>query len=192
MKRVTDSKLSSSFLEKILWVITTLCFGFCFASLFLRVSARKEADAYAAVRPQKQDSSQEITSHIETELRIRDLGVAVPVFAGCSFINLEKGACHLAGSATFGGLGNAAVAGHRDRDFRKLDHIRKGMNISISQDGKCYEYIVDSTEIVFPDNVQVLAIHDRPELTLITCYPFYYVGPAPKRFIVHAHLVSLS
>jgi sortase A len=55
-----------------------------------------------------------------------------------------------------------------------------------------YHYVVDSTEIVMPESVSVLAIHSRPELTLITCYPFNYVGAAPKRFVVHAHLLSAS
>ena len=55
-----------------------------------------------------------------------------------------------------------------------------------------YRYVVDSTEIVMPEQVSVLDISSRPELILITCYPFNYVGPAPKRFIVHAHLVSVA
>ena len=55
-----------------------------------------------------------------------------------------------------------------------------------------YHYVVDSTEIVAPEAVDVLDIRSRPELVLITCYPFNYVGAAPRRFIVHAHLVSIS
>jgi sortase A len=120
------------------------------------------------------------------------LRIQVPVLSGCTFLNLEQGACHLEGSAGFGGFGNAAVAGHRDKDFRPLEHIRKGMEIIAAANGEQYQYVVDSSEIVAPEDVEVLAIHDQPELTLITCYPFHYLGPAPKRFIVHAHLVVSS
>jgi sortase A len=57
---------------------------------------------------------------------------------------------------------------------------------------RAYYYVVDSTEIVMPEEVEVLSVRSRPELTLITCYPFNYVGAAPKRFIVHAYLVSVA
>jgi sortase A len=122
-------------------------------------------------------------------LWIPSLQIKAPVLSGCSFVNLERGACWLHGSATLGGFGNAAVAGHRDKDFRRLEHIRKGMEIFVSSEGEQYQYVVDFFEIVSPEDVQVLATHEHPELTLITCYPFHYVGPAPNRFIVHARLI---
>ena len=122
-------------------------------------------------------------------LTIPSLKLSVPVLSGCSDLNLERGACHMEGSADFGGLGNSAVAGHRDKDFRPLEHLRKGMDILVSEGPKEHHYVVDSFEVVVPEDVRVLDIHDRPELTLITCYPFHYIGSAPKRFIVHAHLV---
>jgi sortase A len=74
--------------------------------------------------------------------------------------------------------------------LRPLRNIRKGMDVRLVGESGTYHYAVDSTEIVDPSDVGVLEIGDRPELTLITCYPFYYVGSAPQRFIVHAHLVS--
>jgi sortase A len=66
------------------------------------------------------------------------------------------------------------------------------MEISATSASGVFHYTVDSTEIVLPEAVEVISIHSRPELTLVTCYPFNYVGAAPKRFVVHAHLVSVS
>ncbi len=89
-----------------------------------------------------------------------------------------------------GGLGTTALAGHRDTFLRPLRHVALKMEIRAVSGAGSYRYIVDSTEIVNPEQVHVLDIQDRPELVLITCYPFEYVGAAPQRFIVHAHLVS--
>jgi sortase A len=84
-----------------------------------------------------------------------------------------------------------ALAGHRDTFFRPLRHIRRGMKMSVfAADGR-YDYMVDSMSIVKPEDVSVLSIHEKPELTLITCYPFEYIGSAPNRFIVRAHLASV-
>jgi len=89
-----------------------------------------------------------------------------------------------------GGLGTLGLAGHRDTYFRPLARIKPRMDIRVIDQSGTYHYSVDSTEIVKPEEVEVLDIRSRPELTLITCYPFYYVGAAPLRFIVHAHLLS--
>jgi sortase A len=91
-----------------------------------------------------------------------------------------------------GGLGNMALAGHRDTFFRSLRSIRRGMTVSVfTPDGR-YDYVVDSTTIVDPNQVSVLAIHEIPEMTLITCYPFDFIGSAPHRFITRAHLKSIE
>ncbi len=81
------------------------------------------------------------------------------------------------------------IAAHRDTFFRPLRKIAIGDKIEVTTAGGEYEYAVQSTEIVRPDDVGVLRNSSRPELTLVTCYPFYYVGPAPLRFIVHARQV---
>ena len=91
-----------------------------------------------------------------------------------------------------GGLGTTALAGHRDTFLRPIRNVTRGMEILATDHAGTYHYIVDTTEIVNPEDVRVLDIRDRPELVLVTCYPFDYIGAAPRRFIVHARLVSAS
>ena len=119
------------------------------------------------------------------------LQLTVPIVEGLTKQDLLRGIGHVPGSATAGGLGNMALAAHRDTFFRPVRNIKPGMAVLVSSDAGTYEYQVDSTEIVTPEQVNVLEIGTVPQVTLITCYPFDYIGAAPKRFIVHAHLQSL-
>ncbi len=105
--------------------------------------------------------------------------------------SLLRGVGHIQGTALPGGLGTVGLAGHRDTFLRPLKNIARGMEIQLRGTDGMYRYVVDRTEIVEPDEVSVLSTKNVPELVLVTCYPFYFVGSAPKRFIVHAHLVSL-
>ncbi len=103
--------------------------------------------------------------------------------------SLALAAGHVSGTAALGELGNSAVAGHRDSAFRALRGIRAGDAIRVAAGGRSYSYKVSWTQIVMPDDVSVLTSSGgRRELTLITCYPFRYLGSAPKRFIVHAEI----
>jgi sortase A len=89
-----------------------------------------------------------------------------------------------------GELGNVVLSGHRDTFFRPLRNIQLGDEIKIKTlDGE-FEYQVKSTKVVLPRDVQVLQPSGENTLTLVTCFPFYYVGAAPKRFIVHAHQIG--
>ena len=123
-------------------------------------------------------------------LRIPLLRLDVPIMLNDGAGNLLQGVGHVPGTAMPGGLGTVGLAGHRDTYFRSLRGIKHDMDIQVSDKTGTYHYAVDSTEIVMPDAVRVLDMQVRPELTLITCYPFNYIGAAPKRFIVHAHLIS--
>lgn len=96
---------------------------------------------------------------------------------------------HIPGTALPGQSGNVGVAGHRDTLFRSLRGIHRNDLIRFETSTGSHEYRVDSTEVVKPQDVSVLAAHQSPELTLVTCYPFYYVGAAPDRFIVKAREV---
>jgi sortase A len=96
---------------------------------------------------------------------------------------------HVRGTAMPGAAGNVAVAGHRDTLFRCLRNITKDDQIVFQTTYGDYTYRVESTKIVKPSDVAVLAAGKDPEITLVTCYPFYYVGAAPDRFIVHALLL---
>ncbi len=93
---------------------------------------------------------------------------------------------HLKGSAAPGERGNLVLAGHRDTFFRELRRIREGDEVTIQSPGGEFRYKVDSTAIVQPDETEVLKPGPGTTLTLITCFPFRYIGNSPERFIVRA------
>ncbi|HLI78105.1 MAG TPA: class D sortase [Acidobacteriaceae bacterium] len=125
-------------------------------------------------------------------LEVPALGLHVPILNDYDPDSLRRGVGRMKGTAVPGGLGNLVLAGHRDTYFRPLRRVRAGMTMRVITGDGTYDYVVDSTTIVLPSDVDVLDIGDRPEMTLITCYPFDYIGAAPKRFIVRAHLVSVA
>ena len=122
-------------------------------------------------------------------LEIPRLGVSVMVLEGVETGTLRLGAGHVPGTSLPGADGNVVIAAHRDSFFRNLEGIRVRDRIQVSTIQGAQEYDVSSTEIVHPEDVAVLASSEYSELTLITCYPFHYIGSAPSRFIVHARLV---
>ncbi len=124
------------------------------------------------------------------EMTIPRLGLKTMVAQGDSNKILRRSVGHLPESPLPGETGNVALAGHRDGFFRPLKDIRPGDIINVQTPGVEYNYQVESTEIVLPTDVQVLQSTNESTLTLITCYPFYYVGPAPKRFIVRARQIG--
>ena len=123
-------------------------------------------------------------------LDIPRIGISVMVLEGDDPHILRRGAGHLEGSALPGQTGNVAIAAHRDTFFRSLRNIREQDLIELETLTGTYGYRVVSINIVGPEDTTVLAASAKPTLTLVTCYPFYYVGPAPKRFIVRARLIS--
>jgi sortase A len=118
------------------------------------------------------------------------LDISVIVFEGTSDDTLARGVGHLRGTATPGERGNLVLAGHRDTFFRELRNIRQGDQITVKGTDADYQYSVDSTAIVQPTQTEVIRPTDDAILTLITCYPFYYIGSAPQRFIVRAHFTK--
>jgi sortase A len=118
--------------------------------------------------------------------------IRVPVFEGTDDLILNRGAGFIPGTARPGEDGNIAIAGHRDGFFRGLMFTQVGDSIRLRAADKVLVYRVDGTEIVDPEHVEILKDRIVPSLTLITCYPFYYIGSAPQRFIVHATLQSRS
>jgi len=123
-------------------------------------------------------------------MEIPSLGLQVPILEGTDDLTLDRGVGHIAGTASPGDSENIGIAGHRDGFFRGLKDIHVGDTIDIqSQQGNSH-YRVDEIEIVSPDDVFVLERRIRPSLTLVTCYPFYFVGSAPSRYIVHATLAD--
>jgi len=121
-------------------------------------------------------------------LRIGRLNIRVPVFEGTDELVLNRGVGWIAGTARPGETGNIGIAGHRDGFFRGLKDAALGDEVELSTLRGTSVYTTDRFEIVNPDNVGVLRSRGMPSLTLVTCYPFYFVGDAPQRFILHAVL----
>ncbi|HEY1907276.1 MAG TPA: class D sortase [Myxococcaceae bacterium] len=119
-------------------------------------------------------------------LRIPRLGLEVPVLEGTGEWTLDRAVGHIEGTAGPGDDGNVGIAGHRDGFFRVLKDIAPGDLMELALVGKVRHFRVERLSIVEPDDTWVLAPSVRPQLTLVTCHPFYFVGSAPRRFIVHA------
>jgi sortase A len=119
-------------------------------------------------------------------LEIPRLNLSVMVREGADEGTLSRAVGHIPGTALPGNVGNVGLAGHRDTFFRALRNIRADDTIELETTAGTYRYAVKSTRIVTPRDVSVLQASGGETLTLVTCYPFYYVGSAPKRFIVRA------
>jgi sortase A len=120
------------------------------------------------------------------KLEIPRLGLSVMVVEGDSHGDLKRAAGHIPNTALPGKPGNTGIAAHRDTYFRPLQGIKAGDAITVQTLEGTYQYRVTSTKIVNPTDNEVLFPTPRESLTLVTCYPFYYIGPAPKRFVVLA------
>ena len=125
-------------------------------------------------------------------LEIPRLDLNVMVLEGVEDRTLRIAAGHIPGTAVPGHSGNIGIAAHRDSFFRPLSKIEPNDQIRFRTPGKTVLYRVVSTEIVQPNDTSVLNFDGKDTLTLVTCYPFYYIGPAPKRFIVKATADSVT
>jgi sortase A len=123
------------------------------------------------------------------EMMIPRLNLKTIVLQGESSKALRRAIGHLPETPMPGEPGNVAIAGHRDTFFRPLRGIRPGDAITIKTPAGEFQYQVESTEVVLPNDIQVLEPSPGNTLTLVTCFPFFYVGSAPKRFIVHARQI---
>ena len=126
------------------------------------------------------------------KLMIPRLDTELYVVEGDDGKDLRRGPGHVEGTAMPGQDGNCIIAGHRDTHFRVLKDIRKGDEIVLQTAGGQYTYRVKGTQVVLPSNTASLKPTTNAELHLITCYPFYYLGSAPKRFVVEAELQQVS
>jgi sortase A len=117
-------------------------------------------------------------------LRIPDLGLEVPVYATASELHLNRGAGLIEGMGLPDKGGNLGIAGHRDGFFRVLKDIAPGQKIEIETKNRRHTYRVVSTEVVDSTDLRPLADTTDPTITLVTCFPFYFLGHAPQRFIV--------
>jgi sortase A len=192
--------------EAVLWLVGLGCLGFY--GLTTMHSARAQTAAIAELEAQWQQvdlaepdrslwSAQRIAAYEQSRtnsdalspraiLNIPSVDVRVAVFEGTSDRVLNLGAGRVPGTGAFGAAGNLALAGHRDGFFRGLKDIAVGDEIALEHGNGVVNYSVTELFVVDPDAVHVLEPTQETTLTLITCYPFYFVGHAPQRFIVRA------
>lgn len=122
-------------------------------------------------------------------IEISAVGLEAMIMEGVGARTLRRAVGHVPGTALPGQIGNVAIAGHRDTFFRGLQKIQNGHEITLTTLSGVTRYLVESTQVVEPSDMKVLDSSEDAILTLVTCYPFDLVGPAPKRFIVRAHKV---
>ncbi len=120
-------------------------------------------------------------------IEIPRLALSVVVLQGTTSQTLRLGAGHIDGTALPGESGNIGIAGHRDTFFRGLKDIRSDDEILLQTAAGTAIYVVDWIQITQPSDGAIVFPASTSALTLVTCYPFYYIGAAPERFVVHAH-----
>jgi sortase A len=123
-------------------------------------------------------------------LRIPKIDLEVPILEGTDDLSLNRAVGHIAGTPRPGESGNVGIAGHRDGFFRGLKDLSAGDTIEIVTPDSVNRYVVDAITVVNPTDVSVLASGAQPSVTLVTCYPFYFIGSAPQRYIVRASLLA--
>lgn len=133
-----------------------------------------------------QRSLSELTAAPIAVLRIPKIGLSAPVFNGTDDLILSRGVGRVRGTAKIGTSGNLAIAGHRDSFFRELAELTPGDIVELDHLGKVDQYTVTATRVVTPEDISVLNASTSAMLTLITCFPFHFIGHAPQRYIVTA------
>jgi sortase A len=145
-----------------------------------------QARRFAELRGRNMGSAQLHTGELLGKLTIPRIGLSVVVLEGDDEKTLRHAVGHIPGTALPDTSGTVALAGHRDTFFRSLGSLRENDVIVLETRNVTHRYRVATTGIVDPADVAVLQSSGRPALTLVTCYPFYYIGPAPRRFVVTA------
>lgn len=123
-------------------------------------------------------------------LEAPSVGLSATVLEGSDDKTLDKAAGHIESTPLPGQPGNIGIAGHRDTTFRRVRHLKIGDTLRLATPEATFEYRIAETRIVDPDAVDVLAPTTQPSLTLVTCYPFTFIGNAPKRYILRAVLTE--
>ena len=125
-----------------------------------------------------------------TRLVIPKINMDAIVVEGASRRELSEGPGHMKETAQPGETGNAVITAHRDTFFRHIYELTKGDQIQVRRSGRTFTYAVTGKKIVAPEDISVIKQTNDPQLTLITCYPTYYIGPAPERLVVFSRLVG--
>jgi sortase A len=194
--RVRIKSRPLALIEAVLWVTGCLALGYCAfnwgRAKYDQAQANWALDHVLPGDPGSGGDAPQSSAEgsLVGRIDIPRLDLSAIVFEGTTDDTLARGVGHLRGTAGPGERGNLVLAGHRDTFFRELRDIRRGDKIRVKAPDGEYQYSVDSTAIVHPNQTEVLRPSDDATLTLITCYPFSYIGNAPERFIVHAHFTK--
>jgi len=187
-------------IEYALWIAGALATGFC-AGVFLEshiyqaLQNRRLEEQLRAQRPKAPVTPPEYKRRrpigsLIGRLEIPRLGFKSIVLEGSDSGTLRVAVGHIPETADPGQKGNFVIGGHRDTFFRPLKGIRDGDDVELVTADGTYRYKVEWTEVINPTETDVLQPTREPALTLVTCYPFHYIGPAPQRFIVRARQVE--
>lgn len=152
-----------------------------------QLEAQWEQQAASASVPQ---TKQIPVVEMLTRVSIPRINMDAIVVEGASRKQLSIGPGHVVDTAMPGEPGNAVITGHRDTFFRNIYELKKGDVIIVRRNGHVFKYQVTGKKIVEPDDLSVLKPTIDPQLTLITCYPTYYIGPAPKRLVIFSKLAE--
>lgn len=156
-----------------------------------RVPRKPDFSLWSAKRIQGYEDS--LAGHFAPALallRVPKINLEVPILEGTDDLSLNRAVGHIVGTPKPGEEGNIGIAGHRDGFFRGLKDITTGDTIELVTPRGVRVYAIDEITIVDPTNVSVLAPRTKPSVTLVTCYPFYFIGSAPQRYIVQASLID--
>lgn len=145
-----------------------------------------DMSAWSSTRIAAYRNRVELQRKPEAILRIPRIKLVVPVFAGTGTAILDQAAGRIEGTSPFGASGNTGIAAHRDGFFRALRGVQVGDLLQVDLPDATLTYTVVSTRVIYPSETSVLGPTAEPTITLVTCYPFYFAGPAPQRFIVRA------
>ncbi len=180
--------------QRLLFIAGTLALSYVGFSLLearlYQVSAKRSLESQIQVEKEHNEKPKQAVKKGDVlgRVDIPRLGISVAVLQGTSSRTLRLGAGHIAGTPLPGEIGNSGIAGHRDTFFRGLKDIRKNDEIRLQTATGLFHYEVDWAKVVEPDDTTVLEPSATENtLTLVTCYPFYFVGSAPERFVVRAH-----
>jgi sortase A len=210
--------MKATSVERALWVIGAMLIA-CYAAVrvdaeasrregiesFTRLSARASNSVLREIAATPADQSRwsegrirayalDVTTHPkavpEALLRIPSVKLSVPVYADTSALSLNRGAGWISGTAGPRAAGNMGIAAHRDGFFRALKDVALGDRLELESLSGTRVYRVSALYIVIPEDTRPLRPTESATVTLVTCYPFYYVGSAPQRYIVRAIAIA--
>lgn len=159
----------------------------------LTANAKMDVSLWSSQRIKGYESS--LAVHLSPAigiLRIPQIHLEAPIFEGTDEVTLNRGLGRILGTNALEDTGNTGIAGHRDGFFRGLKDVALADEIEVVTPWRTKTFIVDQILIVDPQDISVLKPRERPSLTLVTCYPFYFIGSAPQRYIVQGSLVDFT